>query len=462
MRGKRRRSQRENSYLPIPDTWDGLDWLQINLSEEGYDSIFAGPRPNGTSKTWYKKETGTFHYPYNLGIWNFFGETGEWFDAEKLELQHRPHIIDPNHCFYKSKDKLSVANHLYIITVFNPQFFELNRELGFSLIDQQYQNDIRNGDAAVVLFYPWEGYSGMEGNDDFKIAEEWRKKAHFPKGSVHFFTGNLEADGHDDIKNSGIKVHPYNTFDNWNADKFEEPLIDFIPNDNKFLYLSYNRNPRGPRIYLGAKLIEYNLLDKGLVSLGKPDWWTPNNVLRADGIRDQEYAKLNKQLPIEIGKKLFFNLACNIDLQDFQSTFCSIITETLVENKTLFISEKTWKAIQVGHPFFLLGNPGTLNYLRNRGYKTFDRWWDESYDHVTEYRLRVEMILKEIDRFSKKSKEELIEIRKEMHEVLEFNKQLHYRNMIQKWGYGTSEKPEQVLRELWGIYEKLGNGKDIM
>ena len=72
------------------------------------------------------------------------------------------------------------------------------------------------------------------------------------------------------------------------------------------------------------------------------------------------------------------------------------------------------------------------------------------------------MILKEVDRFSKKSKEELIEIRKEMHEVLEFNKQLHYRNMIQKWGYGTSEKPEQVLRELWGIYDKLGNGKDIM
>ena len=34
--------------------------------------------------------------------------------------------------------------------------------------------------------------------------------------------------------------------------------------------------------------------------------------------------------------------------------------------------------------------------------------------------------------------------------------------MITKWGYGTSEKPEELLNILWGIYEKLGNGKDIM
>lgn len=448
--------------LPLPKTWDGLDWCQMNFSSEGYDSLLGGPRPNGSSPSWYRKETGNFHHPYNLGIWNFFSETGEWFSNEKLRLQHQPHIIDPNHCFYKSKEELSGEKHMYLITVFNPEFFILNRDLGFTLIDKQYQNDVRNGDAAIIIFYPWEGYSGMGDNEDFLIVEEWRKRSLFPKGSVHFFTGNLEAENHPHVKNSGITVHPFNSFDNWNADKFDVPIIGFTPNKDKFLYLSYNRNPRHNRIYLGAKLIEYDLIDKGLVSLGKPDWWEPSNVLRGEGIRDIEFNKLDKLLPIEIGKNLFFNLACNIDLQDFEQTFCSVITETLVEQGTLFISEKTWKAIQVGHPFFLLGNPGTLNYLRNQGYKTFGDWWDESYDHVYEYRIRIEMILKELDKLNKKSKEELIEIRKEMQEVLEYNKLHHYRHMIYKWGYGTSEKPEEVLRELWSIYEKLGNGKNIM
>jgi hypothetical protein len=449
-------------YLPIPTTWDMMDWCEMNFSQESYDSLLGGPRPNGSSRTWYREETGNLHYPYNLGIWNFFSETGEWFDAKKLQNQHQPHVLDSNHCKFKFKEEIVGEKHLYVICVFNPDFFRLNRDLGFTLIDKQYQNDVRNGNAAVVVFYPWEGYSGMEGNEDFIIVEEWRKKSHFPEGSVHFFTGNLTANNHDHVKGSGLVMHSFNSFDNWNSDKLDLPLIKFEPKDDKYLFLSYNRNPRKNRVYLGAKLIEYDLLDKGLVSLGKPDWWSPNNTLRGEGIRDREYSKLDKLLPIEIGKKLFFNLACNIETQDFEQTFCSVITETLVEEGTLFISEKTWKALQLGHPFFVIGNPGTLNYLRNLGYKTFDKWWDESYDHVYEYRIRIEMITKELIRLSKKSKDELIKIRKEMEEVLDYNKALHYRTVMTKWGYGTSQKPEDLLRTFWNIYENLGNGKDIM
>lgn len=456
------KESKAETYLPTPTDWDMMDWCQMNFSQESYDSILGGPRPNGSSRTWYKEETDKFHYPYNLGIWNFFNETGEWFSQDKLANQHQPHVIDPQHCHYKYKEELVGEKHIYLICVYNPDFFRLNRDLGFTLIEKQYQNDIRNGDAAVIIFYPWEGYSGMEGNEDFTIVEEWRKKSLFPKGSVHFFTGNLAAENHKQVKNSELIVHPFNSFDNWNADKLDLPLIKFNPGEDKYLYLSYNRNPRKNRIYLGAKLIEHSLIDKGLVSLGKPDWMTPNNTLRSEGIRDSEYNMLNRLLPIEIGKKLFFNLACNIETQDFEQTFCSVITETLVEEGTLFISEKTWKALQLGHPFFLIGNPGTLNYLKNHGYKTFDKWWDESYDHVHEYRLRIEMIIKELVKLSKKSKEELTQIRKEMKEVLEYNKALHYRSMISKWGYGGSEKPEELLRKFWEIYNNLGNGKNIM
>ena len=443
------------TYLPIGE--DTFKWenFKLTMSMEGYDSILGGPRPNGTSKNWYLKEFGQIKPPLTLGKWNFFDEENKWFSNKMLRLQHQPHVIDQHHCHYKYKEELGEEEHLYLITVFNPHYFTENRALGFSVMDERFQTDVRAGKCAVIIFYPWEGYSGMEGNEDFKIVEEWRKKANFPPKSVHFFTGNLTATNHPHNKDSGTVFHCWSTFDNWNSDTADEPLVDFIPDEEKYLYLSYNRNPRKPRVYLGIKLLEEGLLDKGIVSLGRPEWIVGNNTMRQDGVKDRDWAWMQKNLPIELDKNLHFNLACNITHQDFTKTFCSIVTETLVEEGTIFISEKIWKCLQVGHPFFLVGNRFTLNVLRNLGYQTFNEWFDESYDSVDDYRLRVNAIISEIRKFEKYSKEDLKIIRNEMKEVLEFNKKRHYTQLIEKWGFHKSEKPVWVLFELEKIYKEL-------
>lgn len=138
-------------------------------------------KTNGSSRTWYIEELGKIQMPLNMGYWNFFDETNNIFDAHHLRLQHQPHIIDAHHCKYQYKEDLVDKIHIYNITVFNPQYFTDNEKIGFSVIDEQYKNDIRSGRAYVTIFYPYEGYPGTPGNRDFEIVENGGKKLYFLK-----------------------------------------------------------------------------------------------------------------------------------------------------------------------------------------------------------------------------------------------------------------------------------------
>ena len=64
----------------------------------------------------------------------------------------------------------------------------------------------------------------------------------------------------------------------------------------------------------------------------------------------------------------------------YDDTVFSFVTETSIDNNVLFLTEKIYKPIMYGHPFVVLGNPGTLEYLQSKGYQTFPELFDESYD----------------------------------------------------------------------------------
>ena len=110
----------------------------------------------------------------------------------------------------------------------------------------------------------------------------------------------------------------------------------------------------------------------------------------------------------------------------------------------------------VGHPFVLYGNRWSLRYLKAVGYKTFNKWIDESYDEENESSKRSEMIADEINKFANKSIDELREIRKEMQEVLDHNKD-HYNKLYdQNYGEGDeSQKFKRILTDIWASLEFL-------
>jgi len=63
-----------------------------------------------------------------------------------------------------------------------------------------------------------------------------------------------------------------------------------------------------------------------------------------------------------------------------QNCFCSLVTESKFHSSMPNFSEKTLRAIISGRPFVLLAPQGTLQLLKDLGFKTFNKFWDESYD----------------------------------------------------------------------------------
>lgn len=81
----------------------------------------------------------------------------------------------------------------------------------------------------------------------------------------------------------------------------------------------------------------------------------------------------------------------------FESTTFSLVAEAMTESPT-FVSEKTFKPMAFEHPFIIWGSANTLSYLHDMGFETFDHVIDETYDTVLNDNVRLQNIVKEVDR----------------------------------------------------------------
>lgn len=119
----------------------------------------------------------------------------------------------------------------------------------------------------------------------------------------------------------------------------------------------------------------------------------------------------------------------------YESSYLSLVSESIffqireeedvyVEFPTGYLSEKVWKPIGHSHPFILIGPAKSLQYLQSLGYKTFHPHIDESYDIENDDFKRLEMIIEEIEKFSKKTKEEKDQFLTDIADILKHNQNL--------------------------------------
>jgi hypothetical protein len=100
-------------------------------------------------------------------------------------------------------------------------------------------------------------------------------------------------------------------------------------------------------------------------------------------------------------------------LTNFDEAADSLIyvpTETVYFGRRLHLTEKTFKAIALEMPFVLVAPAGSLEYLREYGFKTFDSVFDESYDLEKNDLIRIERItqlLKDLNNLSVAERQEL-------------------------------------------------------
>ena len=439
---------KHNANLEIFDYHEGIWdlWVgQINISVEDYDSIIGYYRPATTSPTWYIYEENKLSWPKVWGDWNIIDDaTGKMMSRATLREQVTP-INHPNNVKFYTRKDIEFKKHIYFIPIYTPNFFELNKHIGFSCVSPKFIKDVKENRANIVLYHTLEGYSGGTNNKDLDYINAWIKKEKIPSENVYYLHGNLKVSEHIENKGYKFKGIGVSSFDLWlSPHEMPKQPIEFHPDEHQNLFLSYNRNMRLHRISLCAHLLENDLLHRGRVSVGEfhPD----------DADEDIELVnKLNQITPITIDKGLETNWANDISPDDYRKTFLSIVTETLYDDKILFLSEKIWKPIYMGHPFMVLGNPHTLKYLKNLGFKTFDKWWDESYDNVINLKDRNDIIISNIKKFKDYGHKELIEFRDEMADVVLFN-QNHFRNMVKsKYEIGRNNyNPQHPILKILG------------
>jgi hypothetical protein len=98
------------------------------------------------------------------------------------------------------------------------------------------------------------------------------------------------------------------------------------------------------------------------------------------------------------------------NFSEAQDSLIYVPTETVYFGRRTHITEKTFKAIALEMPFVLVAPAGSLAYLREYGFKTFDSVFDESYDLETDDIIRVEKtvkLLKQLDTLTLKERQQI-------------------------------------------------------
>ena len=93
-----------------------------------------------------------------------------------------------------------------------------------------------------------------------------------------------------------------------------------------------------------------------------------------------------------------------------QDSLIYVPTETVYFGRRTHLTEKTFKAIALGMPFVLVAAAGSLEYLREYGFRTFSEIWDESYDVEIDDHRRLEKItalLRDIDQMSAQERQSI-------------------------------------------------------
>jgi hypothetical protein len=209
--------------------------------------------------------------------------------------------------------------------------------------------------------------------------------------------------------------------------------------ENQFtkVFINLNRlvtKDRSYRLLLVSKMLEQDLVKHGLVSLslddhGQGTWQDeindPDSKLPRDqiGIINDRMGKLTGSLVVDYEHprgSLSADAGPN-ELKLNQSALWHVVSETVFYYDKLHLTEKIFKPIVSRRPFILVGATGNLAYLKSYGFKTFDRWIDESYDAEPDPTRRIEMIVTELEKLCNLSMQGLKQMHEEMQEILDHN-----------------------------------------
>jgi len=147
-------------------------------------------------------------------------------------------------------------------------------------------------------------------------------------------------------------------------------------------FLIYNRSWTGTREYrlrFSDLLIEHGLADQCLTFC--------NPIENGQHYRDHTFVNPAWR-PQHVLEHYFqpttadSSASADFCTNDYRATAIEVVLETLFDDARLHLTEKSLRPIACGQPFILAATHGSLQYLRDYGFKTFDTVWNENYDMI--------------------------------------------------------------------------------
>ena len=370
-----------------------------------------------------------------------------WLHIDNF-LGNQFHTFNKNTTEYFSN---SVEKFIYPIVLYSNDLFEKQSTINLSDILLQ---SIKNKKAKIVFFYITEGWFG-ENISHYNWLNNLTIKYNLKPDDLTMITSNLLAE--EIYKENKFTILSYNYFsdelffalinkrDTLSIKSFKNKYSYFVDNFNiEKHFLCFNNLTKLHRLCIFYELINnIKLKNKSVLSLNKntTDKSFFEIVSSINNIKMIEYYKTyDSTIEYSYDTKNWIKdvqTGDSINIDAHLKTFVNIVTETLTQKDVVFITEKTYKPIYTCQPFIIVGNPYSLKKLKEYGFKTFDKWWDESYDDEINFERRINKITKVLEEIASWDLEKCTLIRNEMKEILihNYNQMLDKSELVKFYSY---------------------------
>ena len=225
----------------------------------------------------------------------------------------------------------------------------------------------------------------------------------------------------------GWNFMPYNVAFPWCHNDFTSITNSNVEQDihvdkvqYKFLHMNFTH--RMHRQLFSKFLIRENLIDTNCVAINLEDRartskTTNSSRPRCISVDQNDDWHLNKNLK-NLWRDTPLKKVSNTSI-DNHSYLCHygflkkagvyIVSETMFNHPSPYFSEKTVSALLSNRPFIIIGEHGSLRALKQKGYKTFNDMFDESYDNIIDPSSRMESIFELVKDINARSLDEIKE-----------------------------------------------------
>ena len=273
-------------------------------------------------------------------------------------------------------------------------FFDFDIDY-FGLIKSDILQAVRQGSVTVLFYY-------HEGDNPHNIKQRLDAlcaQHNLPVNCYRFVSGNTAAKSI-----PGFVYFPDHELLYWRRNRSVEPA-ELHKRARKYQFVALSRTHKWWRANAMADLCQSGILKHSL-------WSYNTNLILGDSPRDNPIEQLpGVDIPTfmrhgpytcdELTAEQHNDHSISVD-HHYTDAYFNIVLETHFDadgSGGTFLTEKTFKPIKNAQPFVLVAPPGSLQCLRDLGYRTFDSVLDNSYDletNNTQRWLKVKAVLKQI------------------------------------------------------------------